>query len=118
MDDAPQVALLPEKGPYDDRGRLIHADDPAAQLALSLACLESAVAESGHSVDDLTRIRVRTVDTAVLDEVYDVLTERLEQLGADPEIEVVEADHLGVPGTLVTLQATLTLTPPSPRKQQ
>ena len=110
MSNAPLVIHLPESGPLDDRGRLVHEDDPAAQLALSLVGLESAVAEAGHEVSDLARIRIRTVDVRVLDDVLDVLSERLEFLGADPEIEVVETDGFEVPGTLMTLQATITLT--------
>jgi hypothetical protein len=110
MSNAPLVIHLPESGPLDDRGRLVHEDDPAAQLALSLVGLESAVTEAGHEVSDLNRIRIRTLDVRVLDEVFDVLTERLEFLGADPEIEVVETDGFEVPGTLMTLQATITLT--------
>jgi enamine deaminase RidA (YjgF/YER057c/UK114 family) len=110
MSTTPRVTLLPETGPYDDRGRLVHEDDAAAQVALSLVGLEAAVAEAGHTVADVGRILVRTVDVRVLDDVVDVLTERLEQLGTHPEIEVVSVTDLGVPGVLVTLQATLTTT--------
>jgi enamine deaminase RidA (YjgF/YER057c/UK114 family) len=110
MNSSPHVVLLPETGPFDDRGLLLHEDDAAAQLALSLACLEAAVAEAGHEVDDVHRIRVRTVDVRLLDDVYDVLTERLEHLGVSPEIEVAQTDGFGVAGTLMTLQATITLT--------
>jgi enamine deaminase RidA (YjgF/YER057c/UK114 family) len=108
MSTTPHVTLLPESGPYDDRGRLVHEDDAAAQLALSMVGLEEAVAEAGHLVADVRRILIRTVDVRVLDDVVDVLTERLEQLGTHPEIEVVSVSDLGVPGALVTLQAILT----------
>ncbi|MET0524037.1 MAG: hypothetical protein ABWZ91_04500 [Nocardioides sp.] len=108
MSTTPHVTLLPESGPYDDRGRLVHEDDAAAQLALSLVGLEATLAEAGHPIADVRRILIRTVDVRVLDDVVDVLSERLEQLGAHPEIEVVSVNDLGVPGALVTLQATLT----------
>jgi hypothetical protein len=103
-----RVSLLPEAGPYDDRGRLVHEDDAAAQLALSFVGLERTVADARHPFADVRRILIRTVAVRVLDDVVDVLVERLDDLGAHPEIEVVAVDELRVPGTLVTLQATLT----------
>lgn len=102
------VTLLPEAGPYDDRGRLVHEDDAVAQLALSLVGLEATVAEAGHPFADVRRILIRMVDARVLDDVVDVLVERLEDLATHPEIEVAQVDELRVPRTLVTLQATLT----------
>ena len=38
------VNTITATGPLDDGGRLVHADDPAAQLALALARVEAAVA--------------------------------------------------------------------------
>ena len=110
MDTPRQVAELPVAGPFDEQGRLLHDGDPAAQLALAVSVLEARLAATGHPVTDLARIHIRTVNRRALDGVYDVLTERLEELGADPLIDVTEADRLGEPGTLLTLQATITLT--------
>ena len=94
---------IPESmvGPLDESGRLLHEDDPAAQLALAVTRLE-------QSLDDglagLTHLRVLTTDLAVLDGVYDVLTERLDATGTRPAVEIEERPGLGVPGMLVALQ--------------
>ena len=96
--------------PLDDLGRLVHEDDPAAQLALATARLEAALADAGHRPPALTELRVVTTDPDVLAEVLDVLTERLEATDAAPTVEVVAVARLAVPGQLVTLETVLTTT--------
>ena len=93
--------------PLDHLGRLVHEDDPAAQLALATARLEAALAEAGHRPADLTELRVSTTDRSALDPVLDVLTERLTVLYAAPRIDVVRVACLSVPGQLVTLETVL-----------
>src|SRR5690349_16394105 len=92
--------------PLDEQGRLLHEDDAAAQLALAVVRLEEALAAGGRGLADLERVAVLTPDPARLDEVRDVLIERLGELGADPVVEVV--DHaLPEPGMLVAVEGDL-----------
>ncbi len=106
MTTTPTPRALAEQGPLDDRGRLVHEDDTAAQVALALARLEAALAASGLGPGDLVELYVRTTDRAALDEVYDVLTERLDATGSEPRITVTEVDDLGTPGLFVVLGGT------------
>jgi FAD/FMN-containing dehydrogenase len=93
--------------PLDDGGRLLHHDDPAAQLALAHARLEEDLRRSGHDPADLATVRVLTPDRAVVEDVLDVLLERLGDTGAQPEVVVEERSGLGVPGMFVALEAVV-----------
>ncbi len=99
------MPTIPATGSLDRLGRLVHEDDAAAQLALSMSRLEDALADHGHTVGDLASLRVLTTDRAALDQVYDVLTERLDALGARPVTTIHEVAHLAVAGMLVALEA-------------
>ena len=106
MTTAPPALLpIPQQGPLDTEGRLVHEDDDAAQLALALANLEAQLALARLRPDDLVELRVRTTDLARLREVYDVLTERLRATAATPLVTVTEVDRLIVPGMTVALDA-------------
>jgi hypothetical protein len=96
---------IPVTGSLDRFGRLVHEDDAAAQLALSMSRLEDALADGGYAVGDVGALRVLTTDRAALDQVYDVLTERLDALGARPLTTIHEVAHLPVAGMLVALEA-------------
>jgi FAD/FMN-containing dehydrogenase/enamine deaminase RidA (YjgF/YER057c/UK114 family) len=100
------MTTIPAHGPVDDLGRLVHEDDPAAQLALAVARLEATLADAGTSPVDLASLTVHTTDRRALDDVYDVLADRLDVLGARPTVTVVETDRLTVPGMVVALTAT------------
>ena len=102
--------------PLDDRGRLLHEDDPAAQLALALVRLEQALQRSGHEPADLAVLRVLTTDRAALEDVVDVLTERFDVTGAHPELEIEEHPGLGVPGMFVALEPVALRPAPLPRE--
>lgn len=93
--------------PLDECGRLLHDADPAAQVALATARLESALAASGRSVLDLAAVRVLTTDTQVVGPVLDVVTDRLAELGSAATLEVVDVAALDRPGQLVALEPVL-----------
>lgn len=97
------MLTTPLLGPVDDRGRLLHEDDPASQLALAMSRLEQALASDGIPVAELTRLRVLTSDRSRLAQVYDVLDERLRALAVDPLVTVEVAD-LPLPGMMVALE--------------
>ena len=102
---APAALTLPEQGPLDHLGRLVHADDPAAQLALALVNLEAALGRAGLAPAALTHVTVRTTDVDALLAVIDTLTDRFHELGATPSTSVNRADRLPVAGQLVALRA-------------
>lgn len=92
--------------PVDDAGRLLHAEDPAAQLALALARLEDALDRVGRAPADLAALTVRTTDPVAASGVLDVLAERLEATGATPCVAVRAVPGLDLPGMLVALDAS------------
>ncbi|MDQ4055204.1 MAG: Rid family hydrolase [Actinomycetota bacterium] len=96
---------IPATGSVDDHGLLVHEDDPAAQLALSLHRVESALADAGHEMCELTAIRALTIDRPALEQVFDVLTERLDAIGASPVTSIHDVPHLPVVGMVVALEA-------------
>lgn len=100
--------------PLDHLGRLVHEDDPAAQLALATARLEAALAGADRRPADLTELRVITTDHGAIADVLDVLTERLAATGAAPAVQVVAVARLAVPGQLVTLETVLHTTAKEP----
>jgi len=100
------MTTIPLTGPVDGIGRLLHEDDLAAQLALSLARLEAALAERGREPADLGALRILAADPDAVAGVRDVLTERLDATGATPTLEVVPHD-LPLPGMQVALEADL-----------
>ena len=97
---------IPPQASLDEAGRLLHEDDPAAQLALGLAGIEACLADLGLGPDDLTSLRVTTVDHHRIGPVLDVLTERLAQTGARPLLTVEQVEQLSPPGLLVRLDGT------------
>ena len=99
----PAALTLRGIGSLDDLGRLVHEDDPAAQLALALANLAARLADAGLGWPDLRTLQVRTTDVAELLGVYDTLTEHLTAMGASPQTSVVEVRTLPVTGMTVAL---------------
>ncbi len=97
---------IPPQGPLDEHGRLLHEDDPAAQLALSLANLADTLTRSGLRWSDLVRLQVETPDAGQLAGVFDILTEHLVSVGATPRTRVVEVPRLPVHGMTVRLGAS------------
>jgi FAD/FMN-containing dehydrogenase len=92
----------------DELGRLLHADDAAAQLALATARLEAALAADGRTLAGLDEIEVLTTDRPALLGVLDVLTDRLAATGARPHLRTREVTGLDRPGQLVALAVALT----------
>ena len=99
------MPTIPTTGPLDAVGRLVHEDDLPAQLALALSRVEDAVASAGRTAADLVSVRVLTTDRSAAGDVLDVLTDRLDDVGAAPELTITETADLGVPGMRVALEA-------------
>ena len=71
-----ELVDLPGHGPLDALGRLVHADDPAAQLALALANLEDALTDAGLVPAELVEVTVHATDVEAVLAVHDTLTLR------------------------------------------
>ena len=99
------VLVVTGQGPLDRLGRLVHADDPAAQLALALANLEDALTRAGLVPAELVDVTVRTTDVDAVLAVLDTLTERFGEVEAGPATTVLRVDALPVPGQVVALDA-------------
>ena len=53
------VLTIAAQGPLDDQGRLVHDDDPAAQLALALANVAAVLDAAGMAWRDVVQLRVQ-----------------------------------------------------------
>ncbi|MFF0311423.1 RidA family protein [Streptosporangium sp. NPDC004379] len=83
-----------------------HADDMAAQLALSLDNLEAVLGEAGMSLANLVRLDVHTTDVDRLFEHYGVLASRLGAAGVAPPTTMLGVTRLALPGLMVELEGT------------
>ena len=97
------VLTIAAQGPLDQLGRLVHEDDPAAQLALTLANVAGLLEAAGMAWHDVAQLRVYTTDLPALLDVYDTLVEHLGEEGARPPATIVEVSRLLVPGMTVCI---------------
>jgi enamine deaminase RidA (YjgF/YER057c/UK114 family) len=84
-------------------GKPQHADDMAAQLALSLDNLEAVLGAAGMTLANLVRLNVYTTDVDRLFQHYGVLASRLS--GA-PATTMLGVSRLALPDLLVELEGT------------
>ena len=87
-------------------GEPLHADDMAAQLALSLDNLEAVLGEAGMSLANLVRLNVYTTDVDLLFQHYGVLASRLGAAGVAPATTMLGVTRLAIPGQMVELEGT------------
>ncbi|MEV6331054.1 RidA family protein [Streptomyces sp. NPDC051909] len=87
-------------------GKPRHEGDMAGQLALSIANLESVLAEAGMTLANLVRLNVYTTDVDALFPHYGLLAGRLAAAGVAPASTMLGVTRLAVPGLLVELEGT------------
>lgn len=87
-------------------GKPQHADDMAAQLALSLDNLEAVLGEAGMSLTNLVRLNVYTTDVDRLFEHYGVLASRLGAARVAPSTTMLGVARLAIPDLMVELEGT------------
>jgi enamine deaminase RidA (YjgF/YER057c/UK114 family) len=85
-------------------GRPQHADDMAAQLALSLDNLEAVLGAAGMSLANLVRLNVYTTDVDLLFEHYGVLASRLGAAQVAPTTTMLGVTRLALPGLMIELE--------------
>lgn len=90
----------------DGDGTPVHADDMAAQLALSIANLEAVLGGAGMSLAHLVRLNVYTTDVDLLFQHYGVLAARLGAAGVAPTTTMLGVRRLAIPGQMVELEGT------------
>lgn len=94
------------QGPVDESGALLHEGDPAAQLALAVANVETVLAAAGMDLSDVLRLTVHAVDVDAVLDAWEVLAERLARVGATPPTTLVGVARLALPGMVVGLDVT------------
>ncbi|HEU5486144.1 MAG TPA: hypothetical protein VFU98_14640 [Microlunatus sp.] len=96
---------LPVQVPVGADGLLLHDGDHVAQLALALENLELALSDAGSAPIDLVELRIRTIDRRLLDDAYEVLTDRLAVHGVQPRVTVHVVDRLEPSGAVLAIAA-------------
>ncbi|UOQ88702.1 FAD-dependent oxidoreductase [Agromyces endophyticus] len=102
--------------PVDDRGDLVHADDPTAQLCLAFVRLEHDIVGRGLSLTTLRSLRVRNASAEPDADLLGILAERLGPATRGVVVEVVADDPGRSAGMLVRLEATVAA--PEPRHHE
>ncbi|MGY2874464.1 enamine deaminase RidA (YjgF/YER057c/UK114 family) [Marmoricola sp. URHA0025 HA25] len=93
------------QGPFDEHGRLLHLDDPVAQLLLTLANVGAVLAAGGLGWPDVAQLRVCSTDLDVLLDCYDAAVEHLADFDARPPTTFLEVRRLPVRGMTVCIDA-------------
>jgi enamine deaminase RidA (YjgF/YER057c/UK114 family) len=83
-----------------------HANDMAAQLALSLDNLEALLGAAGMSLANLVRLNVYTTDIDLLFQHYGVLAARLGAARVAPPTTMLGVTRLAIPVLMVELEGT------------
>jgi enamine deaminase RidA (YjgF/YER057c/UK114 family) len=87
-------------------GKPQHADDMAAQMALSLDNLEAVLGAADMTLGNLVRLNVYTTDVDRLFEHYGVLASRLGAAGVAPPTTMLGVSRLALPELMVELEGT------------
>ena len=87
-------------------GKPEHADDLAAQLALSLDNLEAVLSEAGMTLANLVRLKVYATDVDQLLQHYGVLASRLGAAQVAPATTMLGVARLALPELMVELEGT------------
>ena len=104
-DGVSSVLTVAGQGPIDENGRLLHLDDPVAQLLLSLANVGAVLERGGLGWPDVAHLRVYSTDLDALLDCYDAVIEHLEGLDARPPTTFLEVRRLPLRGMTVCLDA-------------
>ncbi|MEV0058606.1 Rid family hydrolase [Nocardia sp. NPDC050718] len=107
------MTITIETNSVDESGRLVHAEDAAAQLCLAFERLEAALAAHGLGASSIVRLRVSARAPAYAADLADLVVEWLD--GIPVPVDLVDVAHLALPGTLVELSALVIPTPSDPK---
>jgi enamine deaminase RidA (YjgF/YER057c/UK114 family) len=99
------VLSVAGQGSFDEHGRLLHVDDPVAQLLLTLGNVGAVLERGGLGWADVSQLHVYSTDLDALLDCYDAAIEHLEGLGARPPTTFLEVSRLPVRGMSVCVEA-------------
>jgi enamine deaminase RidA (YjgF/YER057c/UK114 family) len=99
------VLTVAGQGPLDEHGRLLHLDDPVAQLLLALGNVETVLRAGGLGWADVAQLRVCATDLDALLDCYDAAVEHLAEFDARPPTTFFEVRRLAVRGMTVCIDA-------------
>jgi enamine deaminase RidA (YjgF/YER057c/UK114 family) len=99
------VLTVAGQGAFDERGRLLHLDDPVAQLLLALANVGTVLEAGGLGWGDVAQLRVWATDLDAVLDSYDAAVEHLEDEHARPPTTFLEVRRLPVRGMTVCIDA-------------
>lgn len=91
------------QGPVNSSGELMHADDVAAQVALSMANVEIMLAAGGMDLGDVLQMTVYAVDVDGVLAAYAGIGRRLAAYDASPPSTLVGVTRLAIPGMSVEI---------------
>lgn len=100
--------------PVDDIGRLLHAGDAAAQVALTLDNITSVVQEAGLDLADLVHLRIHATGRDALRDACDVVREHLSEHGLTTPVTTVTVAGLAVAGMEIEIDGLAIRQQPQP----
>lgn len=101
-----QLLTVAGQGPVDAHGALLHEGDVAAQLALSMANVETVLAAADMTLGDVVRLVVYTTDVDATLAAYGAIIERLAAAAATPPATLIGVTRLAIPAMAVEIDVT------------
>jgi enamine deaminase RidA (YjgF/YER057c/UK114 family) len=98
------LLTIAAQGPLDEQGAVLHAGDPAAQLALALGNVLAVVEAAGLPPTALAQLRAYTTDLHALSSCLELVVEHLGGPDRAPPTTCVGVADLGDPRVLVVLE--------------
>ena len=90
----------------DAEGRVVHANDMAGQLSLSLDNLETVLRAAGMDLSNVVRLNLYTTDVDRFLAAFHVAIERFSARGCRPASTLLGVARLAFPELLVEIEAT------------
>jgi enamine deaminase RidA (YjgF/YER057c/UK114 family) len=103
---ATRVVFLAGQTSVDADGRALHPGDMAGQLAQAFTNLETVLAQSGLSLENLVRLNYYVTDMAAFAAARHIVAERLGPLPVKPSGCLLGVTCLSQPDLLVEIEAT------------
>ncbi|MGB3697661.1 MAG: Rid family hydrolase [Gordonia sp. (in: high G+C Gram-positive bacteria)] len=105
--DAKSLIYTAGLSPLDEAGEVVAPDDPVAQVARTIACLDVLLAERGAHRDGVAKLTVYVVaaDNGALGQVWQAVDAAFG--GATPPAIVVGVTALPYPGQVVEIEAVV-----------
>ena len=90
----------------DADGRVVHANDMAAQIGKAFANLETVLVAAGYNLSHVVRLNYYTTDMEAFNAAYGEVIKHLTPRGLQPAGTLLQVAKLAMPGLLVEIEAT------------